>query len=216
MRFTLALAAAGVVAATVSANAGTIDLTDGIFTQTMAGPLPTTPLQFTETDAGVTFTFTATNNLVGGLRFIGLNGANGIQVGGGGGSSRQFEIMVSHNVTLDSYTTTNGIFAPGTLEFDIFENFIAPFNSVSPINPINPAPTGDVIGGAFNAAPVMLTAGTTYVVPILNGSAGVAAFISSIDFTQNSTPTPVPATLALAAGGLLSLGVVARRRSNLS
>ncbi len=123
MRKLLLAAAVGALVAPATAVAGVIDLQDGILNViTNTGGGSPTPTAFSETNMGVTFTFIATDNLVGGGKFNGgLTLPNGIHVGGGGGSSLEFQMTVDTDVTLTGYSTGSAGFELGSPIFDLLD-----------------------------------------------------------------------------------------------
>ena len=98
------------IAATFSTNVAhaqsVINFSDGVFTTLTNSGINDAPVDFTETVDGVTFTLESTLNLVGIERFLNLTSpSNGLQVGGGGGSTIEFTFQSDQDVTLSSYST---------------------------------------------------------------------------------------------------------------
>ncbi len=198
--------AAFVIAATFStsvANAqSVIDFSDGEFTTITNSGIGDAPVDFTETVDGVTFTLESTLNLVGTERFLNLTSpSNGLQVGGGGGSTLIFTLESDQDVTLSSYSTdtSGGFLNPPT--FDVTGAGVnSAGNSLDQGNPSN----------LFNGGPLLLEADELYTFNIQNGGAASQAFISSITFTATAVPEP-SGVLLLSGIGLAMFG---RRRRN--
>lgn len=96
-----------------TAQASTVDLTDGVFTTVASSSVPGRPVVFSEIVDGITFTFTALDNLVGITSFLtGLGGgmSNGLRFGGGAGSTTSWSISASADVILTSYSGFNSAF----------------------------------------------------------------------------------------------------------
>lgn len=189
-------------AALSNAQAATVDLTDGLFTEIEAAMAGGTPLDvprvFTESAGGVVFTFTATNNLVGVPKFNDLASTGlGIQLGGGGGSVIEFTLATSATVTLDSYSTVSNGFVLGTPTFDISGGSVASNGNTL---------VEDIAANPFAGGPLLFEAGTIYTFDIENTGAAVQAFLGGIEFTV----VPLPAPALLLASGIL--GLLARKR----
>lgn len=185
-----------------NARAETVNLTDGIFTEievaTGGGSSLGVPRVFSETAAGVVFTFSATSNLTGNLRFNNLtNPGFGIQLAGGGGSILAFTLETSADVLLESYSTVSDGFFLGMPTFDISGGSIASNANALP---------EDVAVNPFAGGPLLFEAGTSYSFDIVNGGAAVQAFLGGIEFTV----VPLPAPALLLASGVL--GLLARKR----
>ena len=203
MRKLLLAAAVGALVAPATAVAGVINLQDGVLNviADTGGGSPT-PTAFSETDMGVTFTFIATDNLVGGGKFNGgLALPNGIHVGGGGGSSLEFQMTVDTDVTLTGYSTGSAGFELGSPIFDLLDGATVLIDD----GDINPP---QVVGGLS----VALTAGTTYTFDINQTTAGTQGFFNTFEFDTAAPPVPVPAALPLAAAGFGLLGILGWRQ----
>lgn len=204
MKKLLLAASVGALLAPATALAGTINFQDGVLNviSDTGGGSPT-PTAFSETDMGVTFTFVATNNLVGGPKFNGgPTLSNGVHVGGGGGSSLEFTMTVNSDVTLTGYSTghpSNSVFELGTPIFDLLDGVTVLIDD----GDINP---GQVVGGLS----VALTSGTTYTFDINQGSAGTQGYFKTLEFDR--AVVPVPAALPLAAAGFGLLGLLGWRQ----
>ncbi len=179
----------------ISAQAATLDLTNRNFDSEVTR---------TFTESGIDFTFTATDNFVGGPRLLG--GDNGIQVGGGGGSSIEFSLAVSDDVTLTGYGTNEATgFSLASPIFDLLDGATVLLNDAL-IN--NPASTNIFNSSGENVVDVSglsiaLNAGTTYTFDINNIGAAVQGFITSLDFeVADAAPIPVPAGLPMLAAGI--------------
>ena len=182
----VALAVSSVDAATVSfqVDPATIDTSpaDGFITGTEFSP--------TGSD-GTVFTMMPTNNLVGSDRFL-LSAADGLQFGGGGGSTLSFDFTTNQDITLDRYVLGNGFFLSNP-DFDIRDGAIV----LSAAN--TSVAAGD--GHAFNTAPISINSGTTYSFVVNSGGAAVQSFMESWDYTL----VPEPASAGL-LGLLLLVG----------
>ncbi len=175
-----------------NAHAATVDLTDGLFTE-IESATSGLPRLFTETAAGVVFTFTATGNLAGEPQFNNLATAGfGIQVGGANQSMIEFTLATSANVTLDSYSTVSNGFVLGTPTFNISGGSI-----VSNGNTL----VQDIAANPFAGGPLLFEAGTIYTFDIENTGLAVQAFLGGIEFTV----VPLPAPALLLASGILGL-----------
>ena len=203
MKQLLAAACATVISAG-AAFASTVDFTDGTFG--VATPVGTDFQTITETADGVTFTLTATNNLVGGARWLGSGTgmSSGLQLGGGSGSTLAFTLSVDMDVELDGYASTRQTLALGAPTFDILDG-------ASPLSEGNElAPAGSSF--TFASDPVMLMAGTDYTVTVNNTGAAVQAGLASIDFTKvTMSPVPLPAGLPLLLAALGGFALIRRR-----
>lgn len=214
MRSVLSLAAAATIGLAGSiAQSASVDLTDGTF-----GVVGVDSDTITETSAGVTFTLQSTDNLVGAPRWIGLPGGdllNGLQVGGGGGSTIEFTFTVDQDVTLTGYGTNQSAgFALGAPIFDVLDGATvllddALINDPTSTNISNSAGENDIVVSGLSIA---LIAGTSYTFDINDGGAAVQGFFTSFEFDVNSAAIPVPAALPLAATGFALLGWMGWRR----
>lgn len=203
-------------ASAASATTFTIDLSDGVFTEVTPSACCTDqPVVFSETAGGVTFTFTALNNLVGETRFIGLTGTRGMAVGGGGGSTLQFALAASEDVDLESYTTgvNNFFLNAGNLSLAIYEGIGTGGTLLSSGN----AMTASATPFTFAGGAIALMGGDSYTFNLTGTGAAVQSFFASMDFTKTSgtgpTPIPLPAAGWLMLAGLGGLGLAARRRN---
>lgn len=204
-----ALVAASVFSVS-AASAATIDLTDGAFGTSSPG---TDVAVITETVGGVTFTFESTNNLVGTDRWLGSSGSmsNGLQVGGGGGSTLSFDLTVDKAATLTGYTTnTSGGFVLGDPLFDLTDGTSTLIDD-GVIN--NPAGTGLFNPGGGNDVTVSglsisLLTGTTYSFTLSATGAAVQGFFTS--FEVETTPVPLPAALPMMLIGVGGLAMLRR------
>lgn len=189
--------------------AATIDFTDGIFNTVQDSGIDDEPVIFTETADGVTFTFESTLNLVGTERFLGIRPsetANGLHLGGGGGSTIELTLRVDSDAILQSYSTDTGGFFLGNATMDIWGGSISSIgNSLFQGLAVN----------TFVDGPLVLMAGITYTFDIQNTGAGVQSFIDSFEVTRIA-PIPLPGALGLFLPGilgLLGLGRIGRRLS---
>ena len=184
------------------ANSATLDLTNRNFDS---------ELTRTFTESGVNFTFDAVDNFVGGARLLG--GDNGLLVGGGAGSSIEFTLQVSQNITLSGYgTNQGGGFALGAPIFDLTDGVTTLIddgliNNPASTNIFNPSGENIVSVTGLSLA---LLAGTTYTFDINSVGAGVQGFFTSLEFQTSVVPLPAGLPLALTALGLL--GLIGRRR----
>lgn len=191
------LAAVLAIALTATtAGAATIDLSDGVFGNPSVDVV-------TEQLNGVTYSFTSTSNLVGGVRWL-LGGSgtipNGLHVGGGGGSTLAFDLTVSANVLLTGYGTNEaGGFPLGTPTFDMTDG-VTTLISNGQINP----------GVSVSGLNIALNTGTTYSFTLANTGAAVQGFFTSFE-VQSTAPVPLPAGLPLLVGGIGALAWLRRR-----
>ena len=194
------------VAATGSASAATIDLTDGVFVGDNASSQPGFSLVATESAAGVNFAIEALNNLVGYDRLY--ISANGITVGGGGGSNTQLGLTVDTDVELTGYGTNSNAFFlnPGTFDIVDGATTVSSGNSFAFSSTLN----------SFASGPLTLSAGTEYVLNFTTGAA-VQGWLTSFEFNVidpgpgNQAPAvPLPAGLPLLLAGLGAFAVVRR------
>ena len=195
------------IAATFSTNVAhaqsVINFSDGVFTTLTNSGINDAPVDFTETVDGVTFTLESTLNLVGTERFLNLTSpSNGLQVGGGGGSTIEFTFQSDQDVTLSSYSTDiTPLLFLGDPTFDVTGAGVSSVgNSLARGNPAN----------LFSDGPLVLDADELYTFEIQNGGAAAQAFISSITFT--TTAVPEPSGIALLGG--IGLAILSRRRRN--
>ena len=174
-------------------NAATMDLTDMDFNILVPGTVG--PNSFSETAGGVVFTFTAVDNFVGGPEFRNYGNGNGLQLGGGGGTTIEFTLSASQDVELTQYSFNDaGGFPLGNAEFDIIDGM----TTLSAGNSLDSMMMGTV---AFNSAPVSMTAGTDYTFDINNFGAAVQGFITSVEFNV----VPEPSSLVFLLAGLFGL-----------
>lgn len=138
---------------------------------------------------GVVFTIVPTNNLVGGARLL-LSEANGLQFGGGGGSTLQFEFNTNQDIDLYSYTLTDSGFILGNPLFDISDTggVLSAGNDADQV-----AATLD-----FNSGPISIQAGETYTFDVTVSGAAIQSFIESWQY--KIVPAP-------GAAGVLGLGL---------
>jgi len=187
-------------------KAAVIDFTDGIFSTIVDSGINNEPVIFEELADGVTFTLESTLNLVGTERFLGIRPSvpsNGLHLGGGGGSTIEFTLLVDHDVTLDSYSTDTGGAFLGMATFDVVGGTISSLgNSLAQ----------GLASETFATGPLALTANTLYTFNIQNTGAGVQSFVDSISFTANAS-VPLPGSLSMFALGLLGLRRVAAKTS---
>ena len=212
-KFPILLAAAA-LATTNAAHALTLDLTDGVFTTVTPSIIPGDPVVFSDTAGGVTFTFTATNNLVGVNRFIsglGDNFSNGIVFGGGGGSTISFDFTVDTEIEVTGYrgfdqtflTGVNATLREGATTLDSGVAFNSDGNSAA-----------DAALEAFaGGASFLLSAGTVYSVDVNNASPVTQSFLTGIEFDLINSPpaVPLPAGLPLLLAGLGSFAWLRRK-----
>ncbi|MEM6760745.1 MAG: VPLPA-CTERM sorting domain-containing protein [Pseudomonadota bacterium] len=196
MRKVLLAAASAVALTSGGASALTLDFTDGVFGTSNPAAFGVAGFQtISETAGGVTFSLTATNNLVGTTRWLNSAGSlsNGLQLGGGGGSVVAFDLVVDTDVTLDSYALTDVFGFLGTPDFDILDGatLLSEDNALSPRG---------ASGLSFDNGPIALTAGTTYSFDINNTGSAVQTFLASIDFSLTEPPRPTPGAVPLPAG----------------
>lgn len=147
---------------------------------------------------GVSFTITATDNLVGFPRLF-LGEETGIHFGGGGGSNTAIDFSVTEDILLTSYTLTdtNRTFL-GNPRFDIRLGD----NVLSEANDAN-LPGTEL---AFKGGPIAIEAGTTYTFFVTDRGAAIQSFMSSWQYEV----VPAPASLALM--GFAGLAAARRRR----
>ena len=182
---------AAIPVATIQADV--VDFTDGVFTTLLNSGVDDTPVIFSESITGATLTFQSTNNSVGTPRFVFLEPgmpSNGLQLGGGSGSTTEFTITPSADVIFESYSTTSGagLFL-GTRTLDLTGPGVSSLgNSLTfgnPTNLLNGSPSG-----------LLLAGGTTYTAEIQSPVGGNGqAFIGSFEVTAVNVPEPTSAVL---------------------
>ena len=205
LKFLTTSLAAAVLA--TSAQAVTVDLTDGDFTTVTGTIIPGDPLVFTETAGGVTFTFTALNNLVGVTRFLSGAGddfSDGIVFGGGGGSSTQFSISSSQDVSVTSYSGRNSRF------------LVNPRLSVSAGGStlVSGRPFTSDADSSYSLPNALgnLLANVDYTLTVTNAGSTTQGFLTGFEFEPVSAAVPLPASLPLLLAGLGGIAVMRRRR----
>ncbi len=190
-------------ALSVPAGAVPVDFTDGVFNTIVNSGINDEPVVFTETADGVTFTFESTLNLVGVERFLGIRPGvigNGLHLGGGGGSTLLFTLVVDQAVSLNSYSTDTGGTFLNSPVLDITGPGVSSLgNGLAQGNAAN----------AFAGGPLLLEAGALYTFDVQNTGAAVQAFVASFDVTAVAAPEPALAWLGL---GLAALAARSRRR----
>ena len=205
------LATTAIITASTSAYAATIDLTDGVFSVTGApGGTGLGPTAFTETAAGVTFTFQ--NPSSRGTNQFSI-GANGLNFGGGGVSAFSFEFTVDTAIELTGYfgfDQAGLIAANATLSEDgtVLDNGFA-FNS-------DGSSAADAIRRGFGGQSFNLSPTATYSVLVNNDSVTTSSFLTGIEFNVPNQPAPVPlpAGLPLMLAGLGAFAWMRRRQSS--
>ena len=128
---------------------------------------------------GTIFSLVPTDNLTGPDRFM-LSETNGLQYGGGGGSTVAFNFSVNRVISLESYTLGEGFFLSNP-SFSILDSATV----ISSTNTSNNA--GDTHN--FNSGPLELTAGTVYSFETQINGAAVQAFLGSWTYTA-AVPEP--------------------------
>lgn len=205
--------AAGLLVFGGAAQAATVDLTDGAFSavsyetfvQGAIGPI----VAFSETVDGVTFAFARTS---GQFRRIGPWGDGNfdnppfeMDFGGGGGSASGFSLVVSHDVTLNSFSGMAQQFNTGPV-FDITGSGVSSLGnafSVSGFLGSDVPGTDSFVGGALN-----LVAGESYQFTVTNAGVVTLGFLTAFDFT--AAPVPLPPALAMLLPAVI--GIAAKRR----
>lgn len=144
---------------------------------------------------------------------------NGLQVGGGGGSTTSFSITADADVTLTGYGTNEaGGFSLGFPTFDLSlgaatllddQNLRDPAST----NIFNTAGENDIVVSGLS---LDLDVGETFIIDINGIGAGVQSFFTSFEFEAQSTggpidPVPVPAGLPLMLAGLGALAWMRRK-----
>ncbi len=186
-------------------QAGTIDFTDGVFDVVTASSQVGNPEALSEEAAGVTFTFTALDNLVGADRMF--PSATGLTFGGGGGSTIQFSLTADADVTLSGFATNQASAAFTDPTFDVMLNAVT----------VSSGNVGDGTSALFASGPLSLSLGDTLVFGITNPGAITQASLSSIDFdlvTTSASAVPLPASMSFLLAGLAGLGWQSRKRRN--
>lgn len=205
--------AAGLLVFGSSVQAAMIDLTDGVFSavsyetfvQGPIGPI----VAFSETVDGVTFAFERTS---GQFRRVGPWGDGNfdslpfeMDFGGGGGSASGFSLVVSHDVTLNSFSGMSQQFNTGPV-FDVSGNGVSSLGNAFSVSgfPGSDLPgTDSFVGGALN-----LVAGESYQFTVSNAGAATLGYLTAFDFT--AAPVPLPPALAMLLPAVV--GIAARRR----
>jgi len=206
----LLIAALFVASSLGAATASTVDLTDGIYTTVSTHGATGDPVVFTELSDGVTFTFTALANLTGGARFSNFDDDIGMVLGGAGGSTIQFGLSVSSDITLNGYESEHpNLNLP---YMDVYAGSIAVANLLSEDNAL--VDTAGV--AAFDSGPLSLLSGTTYIFDINNSGPAKSSRLTALDFTGSVTSVPLPATLPLMLSGLAGIGLAFRRRKGVA
>jgi hypothetical protein len=136
-------------------------------------------------DDGTIFSLTPTDNLTGPDRFL-LSDTNGLQYGGGGGSTLSFDFRSSTDISLESYTLGGGFFLSNP-SFVISEGT----TELSAGNTSNAS--GDT--HLFNDGPILLTAGTDYTFEVEVAGAAVQAFMAS--WTYSVVPEPTTGVMGI-------------------
>ena len=144
---------------------------------------------------GTVFALVPTNNLVGADRFL-LNATNGLQFGGGGGSTLSFDFTPSADIQLESYTIGGGFILSDPV-FDVREGA----TTLSASN-------GATASGPFASGPLSLSGGTTYSFVATTTGAAVQSWMAA--WTYTTVPEPMLGLLLVGAG--LALGSVRGRR----
>jgi len=206
--------AAGLLVFGGAVQAATVDLTDGAFSavsyetfvQGAIGPI----VAFSETVDGVTFAFERTS---GQFRRIGPWGDGNfdnppfeLDLGGGGGSASGFSLVVSHDVTLNTFSGMAQQFVTAPT-FDVTGSGVSSLGnafSVSGFVGSDLPGTDGFVGGALN-----LVAGENYQFTVTNAGAATLGFFTGFEFT--AAPVPLPSALALLLP--VAMGVVRVRRS---
>lgn len=192
------------------AQASTIDLTDGIYsneTYDFAGPVNF----FQENVDGVTFSFSA-----GQFRAIGpwsgnaiVPSSRAIAIGGGGGSSTSFTLMASADVSLEAFWGFGQQYNTNPI-FDVTGTGVSSTgNTFGTVGFVGTATPGS---NSFVGGPLSLLANTLYTFTVTNSGLSTQGYLMSIDFTSSTSTVPLPAGLPLLMGGLGVLGLVGRKR----
>lgn len=187
-----------------TASASTIDFTDGVFESVRLSDTPGRPLTLSESADGVTFFFTAIENLSNVNRMVPTG--NGLRLGGDGGSTTAFLMVVDHEVSLDDYSTNSDGSFRGSPSFDLIAGGFGG-EVISSDNPL----TFSIEPRIFNDRPINLLGWTAYLFSLDGVGPNVESYLTSISFTKLE-PVPIPASLPLFGSALLILFVTRRRR----
>jgi len=222
MSTTSRLIGALLIAASSSATASTINLTDNAFTsvdfvtfaQGPIGPIA----EFVETVEGVAFTFSA-RSVNGQFRAVGTwgNGTTNanppfaLSFGGSGGNTSVFTLSASQDVTLDAFTGFAQQFLTGAI-FDVTGAGVSSTGNAFSTSAFLSG--GTPVSDSFAGGPLSLIGGELYTFTTTNPGASTQSHLTSLEFTVPA-PVPLPAGLPLFLAGMGGLAFM-RRRQKLS
>ena len=204
----LALAGGAASASTVS---GSIDFTDGVFSNvsySFAGPIN----GFDEVANGVTFSFATTGQFrqIGPYRDGGFVPADpSLAFGGGGGNTREFTLTVDQDVMLTSFTGSGQTFITSPV-FDVTGAGVASVGNDFSVEGFFPGPVGTE---SFEGGPLNLLAGETYTFTTTNSGSTTSGRFTAFAFTTQMAPVPLPATAPLLLAAFAGLAFARRRRA---
>ena len=213
----LLMAAAAAISLGTASGAASIDLTDNSFSSVTYQSFPGGALgpikQFSETVDGVVFDFQAG----GQFRAVGTwgdgsfsTGPFALTFGGGGGNTANFDLTVSQDVILNSFSGFAQRFVTGAI-FDVTGGSVSSVGNQFSTSAF--LATGTPVADTFVGGPLTLEAGVLYSFTTTNAGAATQSYLTGLDFTKVSAAViPLPAGLPLLLSGLIGFAILRRRR----